>query len=164
LLPSRGNSLAALRSTSSSSLLGQQEPCLSFLSPLCPGLEDPLAQKGKNTQPMPETMRLIPPHAAGSAGGAEEPWVCVPADRAAQPVQTLSALPCALPRLAAGSTAGPMTTVVLASPGVSWLPLWQSLAARGCAGARVKARHVQPGPGRPQTDRGAGRGRPTWPP
>jgi len=50
-----------------------------------------------------------------------------------------------------------MTTVVLESTGVSWIPLLQILEARGFAVALVHARHVKNVPGRPQTDRFAGR-------
>jgi transposase len=46
-----------------------------------------------------------------------------------------------------------MTTVVMASTGVYWLPLLQILEARGFEVALVKARHVNNVPGRPKTDR-----------
>jgi transposase len=46
-----------------------------------------------------------------------------------------------------------MTTVVMASTGVSWIPLFQMLEARGFAVALVNARHVTNVPGRPKTDR-----------
>ena len=78
----------------------QKAPCLSLLAPLCTGLEERLAKKGKKTKPIPENMLIIHPHAAGIDVGAAEPWGGVPADRAAQPVQTLSAFTCDLPRLA----------------------------------------------------------------
>ena len=81
----------------------QEYPCAEgFLAfPLDTGLEAHRAKKGKKHPPAPENMPLIPPHAAGIAGGAEAPWVGVPAARDAQPVQTLSALTGDLPRLAA---------------------------------------------------------------
>jgi transposase len=41
----------------------------------------------------------------------------------------------------------------MASTGVSWIPLFQILEARGFAVALVNARHVKNVPGRPQTDR-----------
>ena len=59
-----------------------------------------MAKKGKKTKPTPENMPLIHPHAAGIDVGAEEHWVCVPADRDAQPVQKFSAFTCDLHRLA----------------------------------------------------------------
>ena len=59
-----------------------------------------MANKGKKHKPMPEHMPLRHPHAAGIDVGAEAHWVGVPADRDAQPLQQLSAFPCALHRLA----------------------------------------------------------------
>ena len=50
-----------------------------------------MAKKGKKNTPTLENMPLIHPHAAGIDVGAEEHWVCVPADRDAQPVQKFSA-------------------------------------------------------------------------
>ncbi len=59
-----------------------------------------MAKKGTKPTRTLENMPLIQPHAAGIDVGAEEHWVCVPADRDAQPVQKLSAFTCDLPRLA----------------------------------------------------------------
>ena len=50
-----------------------------------------------------------------------------------------------------------MTTVVMESTGVSWIPLLQSLEARGFEVALVHARHVKNVPGRPKTERCDGR-------
>ena len=52
-----------------------------------------MAKKGKQHTPIPEDMPLIHPHAAGIDVGAEEHWVCVPADRDAQPIQKLRGYP-----------------------------------------------------------------------
>jgi len=112
-----------------------------------------MAKKGKKTKPMPEHMLIIHPHAAGIDVGAEEHWVCVPADRDAQPVQKFSAFTCDLHRLADWLTACRITTVVMESTGVYWIPLFQILEARGFAVALVNARHVKHVPGRPKTDR-----------
>src|SRR6266702_3475447 len=116
-----------------------------------------MAHTGKKTKPTPEGMPLGHPHAAGIDVGADEHWVCVPADRDVQPIQQLSAFPCALYRLADWLTACRITTVVMASTGVYGMPLWQMLAARGFAVAVVNARHAQHVPGRPQPDRCDGR-------
>lgn len=64
------------------------------------GLEDRMAKKGKQNTPTPEHRPMLHPHAAGIDVGAAAHWVCVPADRDAQPVQQLSACPCDVPRLA----------------------------------------------------------------
>jgi hypothetical protein len=71
------------------------------LTPLCTGLEERMAKKDKKTKPIPEHMPILHPHAAGIDVGAEEHGVCVPADRAAQPVQKFSAFTCDVHRLAA---------------------------------------------------------------
>jgi transposase len=112
-----------------------------------------MAKKGKKTKPIPEHMLIIHPHAAGIDVGAEEHWVCVPADRDAQPVQKFSAFTCDLHRLADWLTACRITTVVMESTGVYWIPLFQILEARGFEVALVNARHVKNVPGRPKTDR-----------
>ena len=112
-----------------------------------------MAKKGKKTKPIPDNMLIIHPHAAGIDVGAEEHWVCVPADRDAQPVQKFSAFTCDLHRLADWLTACRITTVVMESTGVYWIPLFQILEARGFEVALVNARHVKNVPGRPKTDR-----------
>jgi transposase len=112
-----------------------------------------MAKKGKKTTPLPENMPLIHPHAAGIDVGAEEHWVCVPADRDAQPIQKFSAFTCDVHRLADWLKACGITTVAMESTGVYWIPLFQMLEARGFEVALVNARHVKNVPGRPKTDR-----------
>jgi transposase len=112
-----------------------------------------MAKKGKKNKPTPENLPILHPHAAGIDVGAEEHWVCVPADRDAQPIQTLSAFPCDLHRLADWLTTCHVTTVAMESTGVYWIPLLQMLEARGFEVALVNARHVKHVPGRPKTDR-----------
>lgn len=112
-----------------------------------------MAKKSKKYKPTPDPMPIIHPHAAGIDVGAEEHWVCVPADRDAQPIQKLSAFTCDWHRLADWLTACRITTVVMESTGVYWIPLLQILEARGVQVALVNARHVKNVPGRPKTDR-----------
>ncbi len=112
-----------------------------------------MAKKGKQNTPTPDNMPILHPHAAGIDVGAEEHWVCVPADRDAQPVQKFSAFTCDLHRLADWLTTCRITTVVMESTGVYWIPLFQILEARGFEVALVNARHVKNVPGRPKTDR-----------
>jgi transposase len=107
--------------------------------------------------PTPENMPILHLHAAGIDVGAEEHWVCVPAERDAQPIQKFSAFPCDLHRLADWLKACGITTVAMESTGVYWIPLFQMLAARGFEVAFVNARHVKNVPGRPKTDRFDGR-------
>lgn len=112
-----------------------------------------MAKKSKKTKPTPEHMPIIHPHAAGIDVGAEEHWGGVPADREAQSVQKFSAFTCDLHRLADWLTTCRITTVVMESTGVYWLPWFQLLEARGFEVAVVNARHVKNVPGRPKTDR-----------
>jgi transposase len=112
-----------------------------------------MAHKGKKTKPTPEELPLVHPHAAGIDVGAEEHWVCVPADRDVEPIQKFSAFTCDLYRLADWLTTCRITTVVMESTGVYWIPLFQILEARGFEVALVNARHVKNVPGRPKTDR-----------
>src|SRR6266567_3801167 len=112
-----------------------------------------MAKKGKKNPSTPENLPILHPHAAGIDVGAEEHWVCVPADRDAQPVQKFSAFTCDLHRLADWLTACRVTTVAMESTGVYWIPLFQILEARGFEVALVNARHVKNVPGRPKTDR-----------
>src|SRR6266699_6053769 len=107
-----------------------------------------MAKKGKQTKPIPDNMLIIHPHAAGIDVGAEEHWVCVPADRDAQPVQKFSAFTCDLHRLADWFTACRVTTVAMESTGVYWIPLFQILEARGFSVFLVNAHHVKNVPGR----------------
>lgn len=112
-----------------------------------------MAKKGKKNTSPPENMPIIHPHAAGIDVGAEEHWVCVPTDRDAQPIQKFSAFTGDLHRLADWLTACRITTVVMESTGVYWIPLFQILEARGFEVALVNARHAKNVPGRPKTDR-----------
>lgn len=141
----------------STGLLAPNASSLPGLSPLGTSLAARMAHTGKQHTPTPDHLPILPPPAAGSAVGAEKHGGGVPADRDAQPVPPCSAFPCDVHRLADWFPACRSTTGVLASTGVGWMPLSQLLEARGFAGAFVNARHVQQVPGRPKTDRWAGR-------
>jgi len=108
-----------------------------------------MANKGTQHPPALAHMPIIHPQAAGIHVGAEEPWGG-PAARATPPVQTCSAFPCALYRLADGLTACRLPTIGMASTGVYGRPRLQSRAARGLAVAWGHARHATHGPGRPR--------------
>lgn len=112
-----------------------------------------MAKKSKQTQPVLKNLPLIHPDAAGIDVGSAEHWVCVPADRDPEPVQKCSAFTCDLHRLAGWLATCRVTTVVMASTGVYWIPLFHILEARGFEVALVNARHVKNVPGRPKTDR-----------
>jgi hypothetical protein len=58
-----------------------------------------------------------------------------------------------LDALADGLLDGGVTTVAMASPGVSWMPWFELGEARGLAGLLIEPRQAPRGPGRPQTER-----------
>ena len=91
-------------------------------------------------------------HAAGMDVGAAAHYGAVPPRDDPPPVRGLAASTAALAALAAWWVAGALTTVAMASPGVSWLPLLALLEARGCEVRWVDPQHVQQSKGRPKRD------------
>jgi transposase len=113
----------------------------------------------------PKASRTVPPapafppqlaaanvHAAGSDVGAEAHVVAVPPSDEPQPVRGCGACTAALEAIAAWLVACASTTGALESTGVSWLPLFALLAARGFEGLLVAPQHVQKIKGRPTSD------------
>ena len=95
--------------------------------------------------------------------GAASPWVAVPRERAAQPVQRFGAFTAALYALAAWLRQCQSATVVMESPGVDGMALCAGLEARGCAVPLVAAQHGRQVPGR-KTDVQDGQGLQALPP
>ena len=91
-------------------------------------------------------------HAAGLDVGAEARFVAVPPSDAPQPVRGFGALTADLEALAAWLVACAITTVALESTGVSWLPLFALLEARGFEVLLVDPQQVQKSKGRPTSD------------
>ena len=81
--------------------------------------------------------------------GSAEHYVAVPADRDATPVRSFPTVTAELHRLADGLTACGVTPVAMASTGVSWIPLYEILEARGVDVVLVNAHHVKNVQGRP---------------
>jgi transposase len=98
------------------------------------------------------TLKVTNPHAAGIDVGADEHWVCVPADRDAEPVRRFRTYTADLEALADWLQACGVTTVAMESTGVYWVPLYELLEARGLEVLLVDARQVARAPGRPKTD------------
>jgi hypothetical protein len=96
---------------------------------------------------------MINPTAAGIDVASEEMWVCVPEDRADQPIRRFGAFTCDLIAIADWLTACGITTVAMESTGVYWIPLYQLLETRGFAVCLVNARQMKNVSGRPKTDR-----------
>jgi transposase len=90
----------------------------------------------------------INPHAAGIDCGAAEHFVAVPPDRDATPVRAFATFTSDLHRLADWLVACGVTSVAMEATGVSWIPIFELLEARGLEVLLVNARHVKNVPGR----------------
>ena len=77
----------------------------------------------RRRQPTP-TLSVVHPHAAGIDIGATEHYVAVPADADPQPVRRFGACTADLESLADWLAACRVTTVVMESTGVFWIPLY----------------------------------------
>lgn len=91
---------------------------------------------------------LIYPDAAGIDIGSEMHYVCVPADRDAQPVRKFGCFTPDLHELATWLKSCNIKTVAMESTGVYWIPLFQILENNGFEVILVNARHVKNVPGR----------------
>ena len=87
-------------------------------------------------------------NATGIDIGSGSHWVAVPPDRDEQPVREFRSFTHALIDLADWLTACDVDTVAMESTGVSWIPLYEMLEARGFSVLLVNARHVKNVPGR----------------
>jgi transposase len=100
------------------------------------------------SSPRTDLRPWVNPHAAGLASGSEAIWAWVPEDRDAEPVRSFGTLTPDLYALADWLAACRMETVAMASTGVSWMPVYEILEARGFRVQLVNARHLKHGPGR----------------
>ena len=87
-------------------------------------------------------------NATGIDIGSGSHWVAVPPDRDEQPVREFRSFTHALIDLADWLTGCDVDTVAMESTGVSWIPLYEILEARGFSVLLVNARHVKNVPGR----------------
>jgi hypothetical protein len=106
--------------------------------------------RAKSPQPPDPTAGLPPLNrtAAGIDVGSAEPEVAVPPERAPAPGRRWASCTADRQAWADGLHAGHLHTGVMASPGVSGIPLVHILAARGFAVPLVNARHANTLPGR----------------
>src|SRR5881296_2490846 len=100
-----------------------------------------------------DALQVCHPHAAGVDIGEAEHWVAVPPGRDPQPVRRFGTCTVDLDALADWLLDGGVPTVALASTGVSWMPLFALLEARGLEVLLIDPRHAKRAPGRPTTDR-----------
>jgi transposase len=92
---------------------------------------------------LPEQLQSVNLNAAGIDVGAEEHLVAVPPGSAEVPVQRFSAFTASLELLADWLEECGVTTVVMESTGVYWIPLYELLERRGFEVKLVDARHVK---------------------
>ena len=100
-----------------------------------------------------DALQVCHPHAAGIDIGEAEHWVAVPPGCDPQPVRRFGTCTVDLDALADWRIDCGITTVAMASPGVSWIPLFELLEARGVQVLLIDPRQAQRAPGRPKTDR-----------
>ena len=93
-------------------------------------------------------MRTITAHAAGVDMGAQEIVACVPDGDDQQIVRTFGPYPADLQTLADWFGDRGMQTVAMEATGVSWLPLFEALEARGRHGCLLRAASSKRVPGR----------------
>ena len=119
-------------------------------------------KRPKPHQPPDPTAGLPPLNlpAAGTDVGSADHDVAVPPDRSPAPVRRFASFTAALHALADGLHACRIETVVLASTGVYWIPLFHIRDARGLEVHRVNARPAKHLPGR-NTDSADGQWLPT---
>ena len=103
-------------------------------------------------------LQVFNPHAAGIDLGEAEHWVAVPPDRVPQPVRRFGTFTVDLDAIADWLIDCGITTVAMASTGVSWIPLFDLLEARGVQVLLIDPRQATRAPGRPKTDRSIGSG------
>ena len=121
----------------------------SFLDP-CPPVPTPTLPQSSG---LSDALQVCHPHAAGIDIGEAEHWVAVPPGCAPQPVRRFGTCTAALAALADWLLDGGVTAVAMASTGVSWMPLFELLEARGVQVLLIDPRQAQRTPGRPTTDR-----------
>jgi transposase len=100
-----------------------------------------------------DALQVCHPHAAGIDIGEAEHWVAVPPGRDPQPVRRFGTFTADLDALADWLIDCGVTTVAMESTGVSWIPLFELLEARGLQVLLIDPRQAQRAPGRPKTAR-----------
>jgi len=95
-----------------------------------------------------ENFDLVNPNAAGIDIGSEQMFVAVPGERDPEPVRMFHSYTEDLHHLADWLIRCSITSVVMESTGVYWIPLFQILESRGFKVCLVNARHVKNLPGR----------------
>lgn len=108
---------------------------------------------GRLPPPPAEPRRVVNPDAAGIDVHSDQHWVAVAPDHDPEPVRKFGAFTCDLEVLADWLQCCRVTTVVMESTGVSWIPLFELLERRGFRVLLLDPRQAQRASGRPKTDR-----------
>ena len=95
-----------------------------------------------------EGMRTVNPHAAGVDIGAHEIMACVPDGDDQQLVRAFGTYTADLESLADWFIDRGIQTVAMESTGVYWIPLFETLEARGIQGCLISAQSIKHVPGR----------------
>jgi transposase len=95
-----------------------------------------------------DPLSQINPNAAGLDIGAQEIYVCVPADRDTEFVRAFPTYTRDLYALADWLTACSIESVAMESTGVYWIPIYEILESRGFEVCLVNARHLKNVPGK----------------
>lgn len=108
----------------------------------------PKQEKQSTTVKPIDVLSQMNPDAAGLDIGAEEIFVCVPADGDEQSVRAFGTFTRDLHDLAKWLDACDIKTVAMESTGVYWIPVYEILESRGFEVYLVNARHLKNVPGR----------------
>lgn len=103
--------------------------------------------KGKRIK-LPKHLQHITPRAAGIDVGSRSHFVAVPEGASEQPVREFESFTDDLHRLADWLIACGVTSVVMESTGIYWIPIFEILESAGFEVKLVNARHVKNVPGR----------------
>jgi transposase len=95
-----------------------------------------------------EGMRTVNPHAAGVDIGAHEIMACVPDGDDQQLVRAFGTYTVDLESLVDWFIDRGIQTVAMESTGVYWIPLFETLEARGLQGCLISASSIKHVPGR----------------
>jgi transposase len=108
----------------------------------------PQQRKSVKVKAALEELSIVHPNAAGMDLGAEEIWVCVPADRDAEPVRAFGTFTPDLQALVEWLVQCEVDTVAMESTGIYWISIYELSEARGLKPYLVNARQVKNVPGR----------------
>lgn len=101
------------------------------------------SKKNKQKIIIQDDWEPINPNAAGIDIGSREHYVCVPRDRAENPVRSFGTFTCDLEAMADWLQACGVTSVAMEATGVYWIPAFQTLERRGFKVLLVNARQTK---------------------